>query len=185
MQEPMFILVGPSASGKTAFAKRLVEELGIRRAVTTTTRRPRPGEGANDYHFLTQAEFKTVKMVESINYAGNRYGTSCAEVDISSLAILEPVGAQLLQNYCRQKGRPCFIIGLAVSKKELVERMVQRGDTPAAIDARIKQDAVSFANMPAICDTIVQNHEFTSAYAAVKNYIVARVSSKEEDSNHE
>ena len=182
---PMFILVGPSASGKTTFANRLAEELGLRRAVTTTTRQPRPGEGPDAYHCLTPTEFQEVKMVECISYAGNKYGTSCAEADMSSLAILEPVGAQMLQNYCQQKGRPCFIIGLSVSTEEQVKRMMRRGDSPCSIENRLQEDRRVFRVMPAICNTLIMNNEFTAAYAAVKAYIVAQVSSTREESLHE
>ena len=175
MSSPMFIVVGPSASGKSTFVNRLVQDLGLRRAVTSTTRQPRPGEGPDAYHFLTPGEFQKVKMVESINYAGNKYGTSCVEADISSLAILEPVGAQLLQNYCRQTGRPCYIIGLSVTRKQQAERMVKRGDLTNAIEARLSTDKKAFAHMAAICDTVIPNNEFDIAYAALKDFVARRV----------
>ena len=55
-------------------------------AVSATTRPMRPGEVKGvDYHFLTPEEFErrvaAGEFLESVTYAGNRYGTLRSEID--------------------------------------------------------------------------------------------------------
>ena len=59
--EPLLIVLsGPSGVGKSTVAERLLEDPSFARAVTATTRAPRPGEvDGTHYHFLTDAEFRT------------------------------------------------------------------------------------------------------------------------------
>ena len=61
-----------------------VPELTV--AVSATTRPMRPGEvNGVDYHFLTPEEFErrvaAGEFLESVTYAGNRYGTLRSEID--------------------------------------------------------------------------------------------------------
>ena len=103
-RDPVFVLVGPSASGKSTIAQMLVERQGMRRAITTTTRHQRRGEPFDAYHFVKFSEFHTEDMVEYKDYAKNRYGLTKSEADVSNLVIMEPVGAQRLQVYCKERG---------------------------------------------------------------------------------
>lgn len=108
----MFVLVGPSASGKSTVAQVLVEQLGMKRAVTTTTRKRRRWEPVDAYHFVSKESFRVDDMVESQEYAGNYYGLSKAEADGSNLVILEPKGYVTLvkdfQSPPYHKGRASF-----------------------------------------------------------------------------
>ena len=55
---PMILLIGASASGKTEVAKLLKSLFSIKKAVTHTSRAPRPGEKDGvDYYFLTREDF--------------------------------------------------------------------------------------------------------------------------------
>jgi guanylate kinase len=76
------VISGPAGSGKTT----LVEELtrahpeSVRRAVTATTRLPRPGEiDGRDYHFLSRGKFEQMlsegDFLEYNVFNGNYYGT--------------------------------------------------------------------------------------------------------------
>ncbi len=75
-----WVLVGASGSGKTSLARGLIDRVpGLARALTCTTRAPRPGEvDGRDYRFLDLESFETLKqaggLVEWTEYAGNRYG---------------------------------------------------------------------------------------------------------------
>ena len=55
----LLILAGPAGVGKSTLCDRLVTEVpGFERAITATTRPPRPNEvDGRDYHFLSEPEF--------------------------------------------------------------------------------------------------------------------------------
>lgn len=57
----LLILAGPAGVGKSTLCDRLVAEVpGFERAITATTRPPRPNEvNGRDYHFLSESDFDT------------------------------------------------------------------------------------------------------------------------------
>lgn len=170
---PMFVLVGPSAYGKSTVAQMLVEQFGMKRAVTTTTRKRRRGEPADAYHFVSKESFSADDMVESQEYASNYYGLSKAEADGSNLVILEPKGAMALRSYCGARG--CYVVGIQVSRKAQAERMVMRGDSAKVINERIAFDAVAFQNFERVCDTVCSADTVEELCAIIKEYINAHM----------
>jgi guanylate kinase len=83
----MLVLISaPSGAGKTTLCQSLLAaHPEMTRAITCTTRPPRGGElDAQDYYFLSEAEFKRrVEAGEFLEHAtvyGRRYGTLRAEV---------------------------------------------------------------------------------------------------------
>lgn len=84
---PLLLLVtAPSGAGKTTVGLQLLATTpGLVRAVTCTTRSPRPGERDGvDYHFLDRATFErrvaAGDFLEHAEVYGNRYGTLRDEV---------------------------------------------------------------------------------------------------------
>ncbi len=84
---PLLILISaPSGSGKTTLSQQLLAACpDLTRAITCTTRSPRPGETDGvDYHFFTPAEFqKHVQSGDFIEHAtvfGRSYGTLRSEL---------------------------------------------------------------------------------------------------------
>jgi guanylate kinase len=86
---PLIVLSGPSGVGKTTVVDYLTanSRLNLRRAVTATTRDPRPGEiDGIHYHFWTPDQFQAAlergDMLEyAIVHGRDYYGTPRAEVD--------------------------------------------------------------------------------------------------------
>ncbi len=86
---PLIVLSGPSGVGKTTLVEHLLATSGLRlrRAVTATTREPRPGEvPERDYHYWTREQFRHAiehgEMVEAAEVHGKDfYGTPRSEVD--------------------------------------------------------------------------------------------------------
>jgi guanylate kinase len=84
---PLLILISaPSGGGKTTLCQQLLAaRLDMTRAITCTTRSPRPGEkNGVDYHFLDPAEFqRRVQAGDFIEHAtvfGRSYGTLRSEL---------------------------------------------------------------------------------------------------------
>jgi guanylate kinase len=85
----LFVLSGPSGVGKNTVADRLCERGAAVRAVTATTREPKPGEEDGvDYHFVGEERFERWidegRLLEHTTYVGNYYGTPVASVNRAS-----------------------------------------------------------------------------------------------------
>ena len=84
----LLVLSAPSGGGKTTLCEQLIAaDPKVRRAVTCTTRAPRPGEqNGVDYHFLPPPDFelRTVSakddFLEHALVHGHHYGTLKSEV---------------------------------------------------------------------------------------------------------
>src|SRR5687767_10877386 len=82
----LIVISAPSGGGKTTLCQKLLEaNPTISRAITCTTRSPRPGEtDGKDYFFLTREDFANrIKAGDFLEYAtvfGNNYGILKAEV---------------------------------------------------------------------------------------------------------
>ena len=99
----MLVLVGPSASGKSAIVKCLESKYGIKKFITCTTRPMRVGEVDKvDYYFMSKDEFTTRyennEFIETVFYNGNYYGTLKSEAGINKVVILEPQGLKNFLN---------------------------------------------------------------------------------------
>jgi guanylate kinase len=142
----MILLTGASASGKTEIAKLLRLRYGIAKAVTHTSREPRPGEiNAVDYFFVKKDDFERLKsknsFVETTLYNGNYYGCSKGQVSDDKCVVVDPNG---LRSFLALN--ECSIVTFYLEAKEetRVERMKGRGDKPSEIERRIVNDRVDF-----------------------------------------
>ena len=83
----LFCLVGPAASGKTTFARRLVEKHPeCHLSISATSRDKRQGEKeGKDYFFMTRSEFEAKAkdgfFFEYEETHGNFYGTPKGNLD--------------------------------------------------------------------------------------------------------
>jgi guanylate kinase len=81
----LLVISGPSGSGKTTLIRRLLEDPGVRLAVSATTRARRPGERDGvDYRFLGPEEFGRLRaadgLLEWAEVYGTAYGTPRSEL---------------------------------------------------------------------------------------------------------
>ena len=143
----MLVLVGPSASGKSAVVKNLVSNHNMVKFVTCTTRPPRVGEiNGVDYYFMSEKEFNdrfaNDEFIETVYYNGNYYGTLKREASDNKVVILEPQG---LNNFVA-KIDSIFAVFLQTDEEVMKQRMIGRGDNMLEINKRLENDRILFSH---------------------------------------
>ena len=141
----IFVITGPTGSGKTTVSHYLKARYGVPQVITHTTRAPRNGEvDGRDYYFETPASFATKHYLEDVTYSGNQYGSSreglAAAWEKSPFIsiVLDTAGAI---TYARELGETAVVVYLEVpDQTALVQRLTKRGDQPARIKKRVASD---------------------------------------------
>ena len=133
----LVIISGLSQSGKTTLLKLLLKDKGIVRVVTSTSRKPRPGEKDKvDYYFLGKNDFKDKsKFVETAVVYKNYYGTLKDELENKIktgkkvIWLIDTQGVNnVLKNY-KNLLKDAITIFLVTEKfSTLVERIKSRND---------------------------------------------------------
>ena len=145
----MFIIEGPSGTGKGTIAKQLLEQdKNIKFSVSVTTRAPRHNEVEGvDYYFISNEKYdELLKQDAFYEYVdsqyGSRYGTLRSEVD-SFINVGQDVLFDMDWEGARQMRAKApddvvTIYLLPPSIKELYERLVNRGtDSSEIIEKRM------------------------------------------------
>ena len=144
----LFIISGPSGTGKGTICKALLERNDIEISISMTTRAPREGDTHGvSYYFATREEFeKTIAEGGFLEYAdvfGNYYGTPKAMV-VEKLeqgrdVVLE-IDVQGAINAKKVYPESVLIFILPPSLEELRARIVGRGtETEDVINLRLSK----------------------------------------------
>lgn len=139
MNEPLFLFVGRSASGKTTIADILSQKYGHKQVYSYTTRKPRY-DGEIGHVFVNEEEFNNLgELVAYTEYNGYRYGTTADQLDACTIYVVDVPGVEtLLQRY--KTNRPIIIIYFDTTVYNRINRMIDRGDSDMAIISRLLQD---------------------------------------------
>jgi len=178
----LFVLSGPSGAGKSVLIDRLLTDLpNIRFSVSSTTRKPRPGETDGvSYHFLSREQFQADvdagRFLEHAQFSGNLYGTSRHEVEEAGrlgqdlLLDIEVQGARQLQE---KDIEAVYIFVIPPSFAELEKRLRSRNtEDESAIQRRLSQAVEDVAQIGRYQFVIV-NDNLDEAYARLRAVFIA------------
>ncbi|MDP8236181.1 MAG: guanylate kinase [Candidatus Erginobacter occultus] len=182
MKGRLFILSAPSGAGKTTVCEALLEKTDrAKKAITTTTRPPRPGEkNGVDYFFLTEEEFKEKlaqgrffehALVYDYYYGSGRdYVESQLEAGYDMILVVDVQGARSI----RELGvEAVFVYLLPPSLSELRRRLEGRKtDAPEVIEKRFTR-ARDELDRYRDYDYCVINDELETAVADLESVIRA------------
>ncbi len=147
---PLVVVAGPSGVGKTTVVAEVLRlaDVPLRRAVTATSRSPRPGEVAGvDYHYWTRAEFARLiaagELLEhAVVHGVDYYGTPRSEVEphraagVGVLLVIDVQGAQAIREV--YGGQAVRVFLKPPSPAVLAERLTARGsETPERVARRL------------------------------------------------
>ncbi|MFZ5755080.1 MAG: guanylate kinase [Bacillota bacterium] len=178
----LIVISGPSGVGKGTICRELFNKYDdIIYSVSTTTRKPRPGEvEGKHYFFTTEEEFQKLiaqdAFLEWAQVYGNYYGTPRQYVEEILQAgkdcILE-IDIQGALQVKQKMPEGIFIFVVPPSLQELIRRITCRGtEDPSEIEKRMSQVSEEMSHLQDY-DYIVVNDEVPSAVEQVRAIIVA------------
>ena len=179
MKNNIFAFLGSSGSGKDCLASILEEEYGITRLISHATRHPRTGEDGCSYFFVDSDAFDKLDFIEEVEYAGNRYGLSKAEID-SKLqyndvyTIVNREGVEALKSIYGDQVKCIYVYAdMATTKK----RMIARGDSKEAIETRLNNAVVEreLENFDIADKVIYNNKDLASAKESLREFITPTI----------
>lgn len=182
----LFVISGPSGVGKQAVEDELLQQVpNLWRAVTVTTRSPRPGEVPGvDHYFVSnadfEAKFKNGEFLEYDQHFNTWYGTLEAPVreklneGVNVLMEVDVTGGMNV----KQKIPDAVLIFLTPPNIEVLEeRLQKRGtDSQMSMEMRLKDADREIAIGRQNYGHVVVNDDLQTAVEEVKQVILQHIS---------
>lgn len=165
----MIILVGKTCSGKSTIANLLEQKYGIHRIRTYTTRPRRDGE-ADEYHFISEAEFNQLRaddfFFETTSYtvaSGDiwYYGTAKEELCDNCCIIMNPDGIVKIKHMLDDDIINPVIIFLNATEGVIWDRLRKRGQDSDEAQRRIRADKEDFGSIDEYYDYAITTNDLT------------------------
>ena len=171
-QSFLIILISPSAGGKSAILKRVIEECDdVDYSISYTTRKPRINESNGiDYNFISESEFKELQaagdLLESADVHGCWYGTSRRFID-SKLQkgkhIIMDIDVQGARQILQQDIEVVTIFIIPPDISVLTKRLTDRGtDSQEEIETRLQTARKEMEEIDHF-DYLIINDDFETA----------------------
>lgn len=172
----LIILISPSAGGKSAILRRVLDECeNVGYSISYTTRKPRSNERKGvDYHFISESEFKELKaagdLLESADVHNCWYGTSRRFIE-SELQkgrhIIMDIDVQGAKQILQQDIEVVTIFIIPPDISVLTKRLNDRGtDSPKEIEIRLQTASKEMEEITHF-DYLVINDDFETAVREV------------------
>ncbi len=178
----LYIVSAPSGAGKTSLVRALLAgDPLVRKSVSYTTRKQRPGElEGRDYHFVTVDAFNEMatrgEFLESALVHGNYYGTSqrrVAEATEQGYDTVLEIDWQGAAQVRRLEPSAVSVFVLPPSLAALGGRLRSRAqDTPEVIAARIAAAPDEIAHFVEF-DYVIINEDFNRAARELASIVTA------------
>lgn len=171
-QTNIFVISGPSGSGKGTLIRRLLEEQkGIALSVSATTRNPRADEvDGKDYYFLSEEEFAKRKeqgdFLEVARVHGFFYGTLKQEIEqrrqagLDVILEIDPQGALQVKE---RRSEAILIFIKPPSLEVLGKRLRERGTERAEVIQQRLKDAQAELKQEFNYDYVIINKDLKEA----------------------
>ncbi len=141
----LVVLSGPSGVGKNAIAERLMARAAVTRAITATSRAPRPGErNGVDYYFYDERSFREEiargGFLEHAEVHGRLYGTPIAplrkrlEAGETTLLVIDVQGALELKS----RGVPGIYVFIEPPSMEALEARLRSRASDDEVQVRLR-----------------------------------------------
>ncbi|OUW03822.1 MAG: guanylate kinase [Betaproteobacteria bacterium TMED156] len=179
----LIVISAPSGTGKTSIVKALVNNSNdLIVSVSTTTRKPRPGElEGKDYFFVNKDKFEKLKnndeFIEWAIVYGNFYGTSAKWVEKKIktgkkiLLEIDWQGAQQIRRKFKNSKNLITIFLKPPSLKELTKRLKDRGkDSDEIIKKRVSLATEDLAHALEF-QHVIMNKKFDETLNKIENII--------------
>lgn len=163
----IYLLAGPSGSGKSSVARELTQRYGLKEVWSYTERPPR-FDGEPGHIFVTPEQFDAAgKMCAFTLYDGYRYGVPESAIEENDIYVIDPAGIRYMwERYSGSK--EVVVIAIYAPQEERAERMLERGDTPEAVKERLQFDVKEFENLH-----IMSKHITREVWAAAGDFYKA------------
>jgi guanylate kinase len=173
----LVVISGPSGCGKTTLIAELLRDGGVRRGVTATTRRPRPGEQDGvSYHFYTRPRFLALRdageLLEWAEVHGQLYGTPRSEIAgrPEDVVILDLD----VQGFRTLRGSGLAMIGIFIAPPSLGalrNRLLGRGtEGPEQIAVRLN-NALHELEAQGDYDHVIVNHDVEESLKVLRRLL--------------
>lgn len=178
---PLYLFVGKSASGKTTIANML-EADGYTQVSSYTTRPPRY-ESEIGHTFVSDEEYdKLENIVASTLYNGYRYCTTLEQLQKVDIYVVDIEGVRTLMENSELLNRPISIILFEANVYSRIQRMLDRDDSDTQIISRLLVDEEYnwFERLKEVVDNKIRiysvnaNMDLNDVYLKVKDIITVQ-----------
>ncbi len=181
MKGRLFIVSGPSGSGKDTVLKRL---LAVNRdiffSISTVTRQMRTPEETDKYNFTTVEQFKNMilnnELLEYNEYCGNFYGTPIAPVKTAienGKNVIVEVDVNGKKNICKKCPEAVTVFIMPPSVAILKERLSGRGTEKTEIIEKRMAEAMREIKDACNYDYVIINDKLEDAVNNMQTIIDA------------